>query len=228
MLRKFLTGGVAASALMIAVPAFAADMPAPTYTPPPMAEPAPAPFAYDWTGVYVGINAGYAWGEYGVGDPDFGGFSMDGDGALIGGTVGANWQVDQFVFGIEGDLSWADMDGSTAPAPGVVVNAENKWFGTVRGRLGFAVDQILIYGTGGAAFTSVDAEIPGLGSDSNTHVGWTLGAGIEAALTENISAKAEYLYADFGSEDYTIGGAITEVDYDAHVVRAGLNYRFSW
>jgi outer membrane immunogenic protein len=236
MLRKSFAIGTFAAAFAVAGAAGAADMPAPDYTPPPVAT--PAPMFYDWTGVYAGITAGYAWGDYGLGvtpgtGPLVGGplasRGFSGDGFLLGGTLGANWQVNNWVFGLEGDLSWADMDGSTTfAAPAYTVSADNRWFGTLRGRVGVALDQVLIYGTGGAAFTSIKAT-DSLGfSDSNTHTGWTLGGGLELALTDNLSAKAEYLYADFGSKRYTLGDGPVGMDYDAHIIRAGLNYRFSW
>ncbi len=232
MLKRSLIGGVAAFGLLAGGAAFAADMP--TYTPPA----APAPMApvgfYDWTGVYAGIVGGYAWGDYN----DALGGSVDGDGALIGGTLGANWQVDQFVFGIEGDLSWSDIDGGiTEVIAGQTfsTSVEHEWLATIRGRLGVAVDSMLIYATGGLAIASIDASVAtsgplgsAAGSDSNTHTGWTLGAGIEAGLTENLSIKAEYLYVDLGSENYTFGGVDAGgLDWDGHVIRAGLNYRFN-
>lgn len=234
MLRRSYAAGAVAAAFALSGTAFAADMPAPEPSPQPAPAPAPAPAFYDWTGVYGGITGGYAWGDYDVTDPDFGSRSFDGDGALLGGTIGSNWQVNNWVFGLEGDLSWADMSGSTNFAPDdpdVHMSADNDWLGTIRGRVGFALDEVLIYGTAGAAFTKANIDMSidnAVHSDSNTHTGWTAGGGIEAALTEAVSAKVEYLYADFGSENFMLHDEVVSADYDAHIVRAGLNYRFSW
>jgi outer membrane immunogenic protein len=220
MYKRLLLAG-AASAL-VAAPALAADMPTPVYTPSPVA--APSPIFYDWTGVYAGVTAGYAWGKYGMNVPSH---TFSGNGFMVGGTLGSNWQVDQLVFGLEGDWSWAGMDGRTAiVAP--MVSAENRWFGTMRGRLGFAVDQIMLYGTGGLAFTSIKGFDTAGFSSTNMHTGWTLGTGIEAGMTENVSVKVEYLYADFGNKTYNLANGPRRIDNSSHIIRAGVNYRFSW
>lgn len=235
MIRSSITTAFAIAAL--AGPALAADMPAPTFPTEPVPAPAPAPLLFSWSGVYAGLNVGHAWGDYGfetTPGTTFGplpGIGFDGDGFLAGAQLGANWQVDQFVFGIEGDIAWAGMDGEAAfgaPFAPYAVTADNRWLGTLRGRLGIALDQVLVYGTAGAAFTNIRASDTLGFTDSNTHTGWTVGAGVEAALTDAVSAKVEYLYADFGSRSYDLGDGAVRGDYDTHIVRAGLNYRFSW
>jgi outer membrane immunogenic protein len=249
--KSLVTAGFVSAALL-AGPALAADMPVPEPTPPAPA-PAPAPVYYDWSGVYGGVHGGYAWGDRDLSltnvPPAVTSFSYDSDGWLLGGQLGVNWQVDNWVLGVEGDIAWSGVDGSmtlgTPPLPGGWAAHEShdmKWLSTLRARVGFAADSILFYGTGGIAFAEYDSTAwfaPPAGpnfvaSDSNTHTGWTLGAGIEAGLTENLSLKAEYLYVDFGSKNYTYAFAppapVTTVsaDHQHHIVRAGLNYRFNW
>jgi outer membrane immunogenic protein len=200
--------------------------------PPPREAPLYAPVrVYDWTGFYVGVNAGGGWGQSRY-DFDGAGAGSTGDfgtsGLLLGGTMGVNYQAGATVFGIEGDFDWSNIRGSTACAVGTC-QTRLGWLSTVRGRLGYAVDRFMPYVTGGAAFGDVRARVPGVGSASDTRVGWTLGGGVEYALLNNWSVKAEYLYVDLGKFD--CGGACgaappTNVDFRAHVARIGLNYKF--
>lgn len=229
------TLAVATVVALVSAPSFAADM---TYDRTPTVA-APVPYLYDWTGVYAGVHAGYFWGDMdgslqvplGPGP----GYGSDVEGFLLGGQVGANWQIHRFVLGLEGDLAWSNADGSGTLGGGGQAVPEMEWFGTIRGRAGIAIDHILVYATGGVAFASIEQTLQGPGvmvSDENSHVGWTVGAGIEAGLTENLSAKVEYLYADFGEEPYNYGPAFAvglplHTDLSGHIVRAGLNYRFN-
>lgn len=189
--------------------------------------PVVAPLLFDWSGFYLGVNAGWAWSRS---EFDFGGAGntgFNGDGWLAGGTLGYNYQAGQAVLGLEADLAWADIKGSAACAAGTC-ETTNKWLGTVRGRLGYAADRFMPYITGGLAYGKVEASVPGTGSASETRYGWTVGAGAEYALTRNWSAKAEYLYVDLGK--FSCGSACgvtpNDVGYKAHVVRGGINYRF--
>lgn len=207
---------IAAAGLLFAGPASAADLltdPAPDFTPPPIA-------AFDWSGAYVGAHFGYVTGEYGTNI----GLTTDGDGFIGGGTLGINWQFNQFVIGAEGDLGYLGADGDDLlPAVGV----ESDFYGTLRGRAGFAIDRLLVYGTAGVAFLNVDITQAGFGSDDATHFGWTAGGGAEYAVTDALSIKGEYLYLDFDNETYFGGTAgALNADYDAHVIRGGINYRF--
>jgi outer membrane immunogenic protein len=122
----------------------------------------------------------------------------------------------QFVLGLEADGAWSGIEDDDG-----AVDTSIDWLSTVRGRVGFALDNFLIYGTGGAAIGEVTYD-DGVVDDSDTRVGWTAGAGVEAALTDNISIKGEYLYVDLGEEE--IGGV--DVDVNAHTVKGGVNYRF--
>jgi outer membrane immunogenic protein len=159
-----------------------------------------------WSGFYVGGLVGYGFGEAGAIEPD---------GFLGGITAGINYQVDQFLFGAETDIVAASISEEGA------TDFEMDWIGTVRGRIGFAFDRFVVFGTGGFAWTN--AEFDGVGNDSNFHGGWTVGGGVEAAITGNISAKAEYLYMDFTDELYAPGGVIGP---DLHTFRLGVNYKF--
>ena len=222
-MRNNLLLGVAAIVLG-AAPALAADMPARV----PVAK-APPPVAvqlFDWSGFYWGAVAGYGWGD--SSHSEAGGLangSFDANGWLLGGTVGYNWQAGQSVFGIEGDLSWSDIGGTGTSAGGPITTQLN-WLGTGRVRAGYAVDNYLFYVTGGAAWGDIDAANVGFASGGDTRLGWTVGGGVETKLTQNWSAKLEYLYVDLGDKNlYTAVGPV-DVAFTSHIVRLGLNYKF--
>jgi outer membrane immunogenic protein len=207
---------------LLSVAAHAADLP--VYNEPAPVAPVVAP-AYDWTGFYLGAHGGYSWGES---DIDTIGTIDDFDGGLVGGQLGVNWQWNSVVFGVEGDASWSMADTSaTFLAPPITIEEEANWLASIRGRIGLGFDRFLVYGTGGAAWVDVDAEVPGIGSDSNTHFGWVAGGGAEFLLTQNISLGAEYLHYEFGDETYTIGGVAVDGDGEADVIRGRLNFKFS-
>ncbi len=237
----------AALALAAGGQALAADLPQPAPPPPPRAPatyvPTTAP-VYNWGGVYFGINGGYGFGTSTWTDGLGGSTSNSPNGFLVGGTLGANFQTGAFVFGLEGDLDWTDLKGSSTGGCGtlaggtvpitVTCKTSNDWLGTARGRVGYAFDRILFYGTGGGAFGNVMAATPGsgLGSNSTTEYGWTAGAGIEAAFAQNWTAKIEYLYVDLANGSCTTAcGSPTPavaVTFKESLVRAGLNYKFSF
>jgi outer membrane immunogenic protein len=195
----------------------------------PVKAPAVVPMAYNWTGFYLGINGGYGWGSSDWSGGIVG--SNSPDGWLVGGTVGYNWQAlgSPWVFGLEGDIAWTDIRDSFANAT-CVTGCETRlnWLGTARGRIGYAWDRFMVYGTGGAAFGDIEANVGGLAGTSDTNVGWTAGAGIEGAIGANWTAKVEYLYVDLGSVGCgaTSCGVPANVDFTTNVVRGGLNYRF--
>jgi outer membrane immunogenic protein len=184
-------------------------------------EPAPAPeIAYetpaqDWSGIYLGVLLGYSFGEADVGglpSPDIDGF----DG---GAYAGYNYQVDNFVFGVEGDALLSGVDGSTGG-----VNVEQNWSGSLRARAGYSLESFLLYGTGGLALAGFEASSGG-NSDSDTHLGWTIGAGVEGMITENVTARVEYRYTDYEDKTYNLG-APTSVDPSTNSVRAGVGVKF--
>lgn len=189
--------------------------------------------AHDWNGAYVGVFAGY-----GSGNAEWGAF-FDLDvpvaGWLAGGTVGANFQADSLVFGVEGDLAWSGIGGNVAcPTPTFDCSTNINWLGTLRGRAGFAADAALLYVTAGLAVAAVDSatEDPPAAADvfSSTYVGWAAGAGVEFAVTDDVSIKAEYLYVDLGTQTSPAAdlgaGADTPIAITAHTAKVGLNWGF--
>lgn len=205
--------------------------------------PAPVVAApYNWTGVYIGGTAGYAWGHSRHCDTlafCTNGFSVDG--FVGGGTLGYNWQWNDWVLGLEADFSGADAKGDTQSVPGVfgcgagaTCHTKLDWFGTVRGRVGWAFDRFLPYVTGGYAYGRLYADlgIPPATSASGTKSGWTVGAGLEYALPwDHWSVKLEYLYVDLNDLFYDTAQvcgflSCTAVDNHFSIARAGINYRF--
>jgi outer membrane immunogenic protein len=229
MKRILIAGAVALAA---SGQALAADLPQPG--PPPQA-PAyykvPQP-VFSWTGIYLGVNGGYSFGSSTWNSPGLLPSTNSPDGFLIGGTIGGNYQFNQFVLGIEGDGDWANLNGTTfsGSCAAFGCTTQSDWLATVRGRAGFAWNRLLFYGTGGAAFGDLRASSGVLPWTSATQVGWTAGGGIEAALSPNWSVKVEYLYVDLGSMSCPVGscGAPTSVSLNENVIRAGINYRFNW
>ncbi len=177
---------------------------------------------YNWTGAYVGINGGAGWGRSNFSAPATSG-DFNTSGGQVGGTIGYNYQVNQAVFGLEGDLDWSNVRGSTACGAGLNCETRNTWLGTARGRVGYAFDRFMPYVTGGLAVGGVKNSISGFGDQSTTKAGYALGGGIEAALTGPWTAKVEYLYADLGRVSAPLG---SDVRVKENTLRAGLNYRF--
>ena len=174
-MKRFVVAGLGFLALA-AMPASAADLPRGT----PYRAPAYAA-QYNWTGFYLGINGGG-----GFGDSDWNGFAVSNSpsGGMIGGTAGYNWQGagSSWVFGLEGDIDWAFISDTVICGVGTACETRNNWFGTVRGRAGYAFDRIMPYVTGGLAVGDIKTSIAGVGSAHDTKTGWTVGGGIEAAL----------------------------------------------
>ncbi len=213
-------------ALAVATPSFAADLPRPAYKAPIFVAP-----LFSWSGFYLGINGGYGFGKSDWSSAVTTG-STKPKGGLAGGTVGYNLQTGVWVWGLEGDIDASWMKGSDTTGTGVCSGAgcetKSTWFGTARGRLGYAWDRWLPFLTGGAAFGNVKMSPNTGGSETKTRIGWTAGAGIEYAFLGAWSTKLEYLYADLGKS--TCGavtcGIDTDVKWKANIVRVGLNYRF--
>src|ERR1700728_1120841 len=229
-MRRMLIAG--ALALAAGGQAWAADLP-PAAAPPPRAPAAyiPAPPVYNWGGLYIGINGGGAFGNsnWTATGGTTGNFNLDG--FLVGGTLGANFQFGAFVVGVEGDGDWSTVQGSTTCftgfAAGFTCKTSSEWLATLRGRAGYAIDRVLVYGTAGGAAANIDANLSGFGTTNNTEFGWTAGGGIEFAITPNWTAKVEYLFVDLAngscSSPCTTAGAPSSVavKFDESVVRAG-------
>jgi outer membrane immunogenic protein len=235
------------------------------------AAPPPIVAIFSWTGFYMGVNGG---GAFGGGDavtiternaagalitggawPGSGNFgSLDLTGGFGGVQAGYNYQVQNWVWGIEADFQGAGIRDSSLvtlpyfPGTTVTAGATNKvqWFGTVRGRLGIAFDRVLVYATGGLAYgnskygitwadTSGAGFVAGAANDS-TRVGYAVGGGIEWAFAPNWSVKGEYQYIDLGrrtvtAQEFSAGAPVnafvsTSARTDFHTGRIGINYRF--
>ncbi|MCC6775535.1 MAG: porin family protein [Hyphomicrobiales bacterium] len=214
-----LLGAMAASA-----PSRAADLPsryARPYAPPP---PVYSPI-YNWTGFYLGINGGAGWGGSQWDGVDK--FSVSG--GLIGGTLGYNWQFGQLVAGIEGDIDWSGIGGSTNVNCLFGCETRNHWLGTARARVGYAFDRFLPYLTAGLAIGDIAATTPGWPAGSTTTAGWTIGAGIEFGIVSNVSIKAEYLFVDLGEFNCGLNCGLAgngNVSFYSNLFRGGLNVRF--
>jgi len=214
--------------------ASAADLPGPPPMPPPQAPAIYIPVApvFSWTGFYLGANAGYAWSSgSGTFNPGAKSFTASGNAFEGGGQLGYNYQVggSGFVIGAEGDFQGDFGSGGTVTATGPgggSATAKVPWFGTVRGRVGYAFDRLMIYGTGGAVFGDGTLSGPGF-SGSSTYWTWTAGAGAEWAFAGPWSAKLEYLYAGSPSS-IPLPTSATSVSGSANtnLIRAGLNYHF--
>lgn len=186
---------------------------------PPAAPFVAAPIS-TWEGGYAGLSLGYGFGGeadlIGLGDVDTDGFV----GNVFGGW---NWQSDQFVYGIEGDIGYNGMEGDNFG-----YNVENGVDGTLRARLGFAAtDNVLIYATAGGAGGRVEVTDTALGgSDTQTLWGWTAGAGTDVKFTEQAFGRLEYRYTDLGSETFDLGGYGGDVDVTSHKVLVGVGMKF--
>jgi outer membrane immunogenic protein len=248
---KRLLVGCAAVAAAFCTPAFAADM-----TPIYKAPPAPAVAAYNWSGLYGGVNAGYSFGQSSYdattfGTANSGTWSPD---SFIGGAqLGYNFQAGSLVFGLEADIAWRNATAAaTFLAPNGLdrstFNDQQGWIGTLRPRAGIAANNWLFYGTAGLAYGSVKHDYtearPSVAgatrtiSDSDTRAGWTAGGGIEYGSSDRWSLGLEYLYTDLGKSTLSqpaqvisgvaFPGSSTTAEDRSHLVRAKLNVKFGW
>jgi outer membrane immunogenic protein len=248
--------GIAAAASLAATGALAADLPAWTYTKAPVyVDP-----IYDWTGFYVGGNLGYSWGRSSdtstLTNATTGAVLLttsdrsDLNGIVGGGQIGYNWQMQNWLYGFEADIQGTGEKGTRnfTFSPGLIIGTnlvptlvipfalsqKIDWFGTVRGRVGvLATPRVLLYVTGGLAYGEVDSNetiVVTPFSNSNTKVGYTVGAGIEGVISGNWTAKLEYLYVDLGrvNGSFTLGTDTSSYSsrITDNVLRVGLNYKF--
>jgi outer membrane immunogenic protein len=226
--KKFLLAGVAAIAL--GTSAQAADL---GVARGPVAAAIVAP-AFNWTGFYLGFNVGIGFVNTNLNTlPVPFAVPGSGSGLVAGAQIGFNYQINNLVLGIEGDLGYFGVSRRGGDAAGNFVAWRTSWDASIRGRLGFAVDRTLFYLTGGLAVS--DLRLNGVVgqplaffpfAESRTRVGWTIGAGVEHAITPNWTVRGEYLYANYGSRDFP-GIGITNVSMQTHKFRVGVNYLFS-
>jgi outer membrane immunogenic protein len=204
---------------------------APGRAPPVYCQPAPSP--YSWTGVYIGASAGYGFATASVAATLAGGSATSNEnlsGFVGGGQLGGNYQIGSAVLGLEADFDYSGQSNTTTS--GVVSESDSiPWIGTLRGRFGYAIDRVLIYATAGGAEGKFSRTITAAGfgsfSGSKTRGAWTAGGGVEVGLTENLSARIEYLYVDTGNINLASIGPLTVTGrVQDNPVRAGLNWRF--
>ena len=207
--------------------------------PPPVSYVPPVVPANTWTGFYAGINGGYGWGGGGNTISYYDGADQSAraqpQGGFGGGQIGYNYQTGSFVFGVETDFQGAGISdsvtGTTANGNDFTSKESIDWFGTARGRLGFAVGNALLYGTGGFAYGNVNQHATNGGDvfvSNTTQTGYAAGGGVEYKFTPAWSVKAEYQYIDLGSQKLTdnLGISTNSLDTNFQTARVGLNYRF--
>lgn len=209
--RRFLS---LASLLLLAFPATAADI-APE-------EPVAAAPSYVWSGAYAGGFVGYSFANF----DHARGADFDGEGFVGGIYTGYNLQTNQFVYGLEADVGASGLDaGGFDAVTGAPISADTNAFGSLRARVGVAYDPFLFFATGGVAVAGAELSANGV-EDSNTHFGYTLGAGVEAKVTDSITSRVEYRYSDFESKTYDLGPTSTSTGFDEHSIRAGVALKF--
>ncbi|MDP3896333.1 MAG: porin family protein [Mesorhizobium sp.] len=188
-----------------------------------MIDQAPEPQPYEvvpsastgWAGPYVGVYGGYTFGETSI--P---GLSVDHDGFAGGAFAGWSGQTGAIVYGIEGDVGYNGADGANG---GLATRSGVE--GSLRARLGYAVnDRLLVYATGGGAAEQLKAN-DGLVTDKNVMLGYTVGAGVDAKITEQVFARVEYRYTDFGNETFNLT-APTSIDSSSNKIHVGLGLKF--
>lgn len=215
-------GGVLAALMLCVAPASAQD--------------------FDWTGFYLGVNGGYGSGHMdivtssSVGYLDGLNIKLDPTGAVMGVTAGVNVQMQNVVVGVEGDLDWAGLTGNAAPlnfgGRDAILTGSIDQLATVRGRLGWATGNFLLFATAGVAAGHVNGVVTNFPTDGRTssangmQYGYVVGAGVEAAITDNLSVKAEYLYVDLGRAPYSLPPLTANANPTASIARVGLNYGF--
>ena len=199
----------------------------------------PAPSSFNWTGPYVGGEIGFGWGNapspYGIPSAattfPFYQDPAKQNGILGGVDIGFNYQFNALVLGVEADAMIDGIRGDDGGSGGDVNGVEHKFNGSVRGRFGFAADRALFYGTGGVAFLSADATNTSASPPEKigtNWTGWTLGGGIEYAVTNNWTTRLEYRHTDYGSSvaRFPISGYAENINPVINTVMIGINYKF--
>lgn len=213
-----------AALLGVSTQAMAADLPQMNA---PMAPAPTMSTTYDWNGFYAGI----AIGRENVNISTSGPSDVQPDGnAFVGGIfAGANYQMDNLVLGIEGNIDKSNFSKSaTCNNPSYTCNTNIDFEGAVVGRVGFAMDNFLFYGLGGVAAAKYGGNTDDgtVYKDSSTRVGWTAGLGLDVGLTENVFARLEYRHADYGKRDMTYDSTYPDVDVSSNTFKVGAGVKF--
>lgn len=218
--------------------------------------PPSAPFSYypatapvNWGGIYFGVNGGYGFGSSNWTNAGVSTGNFPTSGAIVGGTAGLNYAGfgGGLMFGVEGDLDWSALKGSSSTAacvalgasPGTACETKSEWLSTARGRVGYVFDRFLIFATAGAAIGDFQLALnPPAAFRGVDQIGWTAGGGVEFAFTDSWTAKIEYLYVDLGTFSCPAGTTCAlanaagisngSASLNENIVRAGVNYKFSW
>ncbi len=252
--------GFAVAASALATAASAADMPvpaAPAYTPPVY-----RPVIYDWTGIYGGAHLGAGLLEDQVTtatttllQPSGTQTRLSPFSVVAGAQAGFNYQIQQVVIGAEGTFTWSNISGTQVTQSLIPTFSQRsidtpRWYATATGKIGFAANDFLFYAKGGAAWMGVNytQTVSGGGGNvssqtiTDTRSGYTAGGGIEFGMTENLSARIEYDYLNFGTKNYSfnsltvvpVGGGLAPlalpvaIRSSTSLITAGINYRFTW
>jgi outer membrane immunogenic protein len=243
MFRKLFIS--AAAVVALGGTAFAADLPArsepPVYVPPP-------PPIFTWTGFYIGGQIGYQWGNNSFGTPFpinaaglVPGMSSNTLNGVVGGAhIGYNYQISQFVIGIEADVDGTGVHRSSVDPTGTLAASSSiPVEGSIRGRVGYAWDRVLFYGTGGLAIGDLHSSLTNVTTGATdtfnaTRIGWTAGGGIEYAVTNNWLLRAEYRYSNYGTiSNVDVNGVFFGGPFTLHrhetdnAVRVGFSYLFN-
>jgi outer membrane immunogenic protein len=236
-----------AAALASPLAAPAAELPTKA---PILKAPPPIAMVFGWSGHYVGGHLGGLWGSKDWSEPSFGSSSHDLSGVMGGFQAGFNYQAGSFVFGVQGDWSWTNADGSNNCVSVTVFTvtgtfecaSDVKWLASVTGRVGHAMDRSLIYVRGGFAwerdhysFDLVSPTALAVATAGGTRSGWTVGGGWETILAPNWTVFIEYNFYDFGGRNENFTSALVSdvvfpirIEEQKHVVKVGVNYLFDW
>ena len=226
-ITRLLGGALFASSALGALPALAADLGdgRPVRPPRDFNPPIESRDIGPWSGFYLGATAGYGWGQGRI-DGDVSQSGFDQKGAL--GTIfaGYNWQIGRTVLGVEADIGTGNLKSATATTFGTL-NTELNSMGSVRGRAGVLLTPaLLLYGTGGFAWSNYDVGLSSGQSQSKTFTGYQLGAGAELMISSNVTLRTEYIYTGLGREVLSTGGLVSGFDPSSQAIRAGVAIKF--
>ncbi|WP_439528917.1 outer membrane protein [Pannonibacter sp.] len=224
-MKRLAAAGVSLAVLAaVSGQAFAADLPQSSY---PAADySAPVDNSrFNWSGFYFGGNLGWGWAKFRTDSAATGKFKAETNGVGLGIHGGYNHEIfPNFIAGVEADLQYTDYNKSRV-SNGINVRTSSNWNGSLRGRLGVTFDRFMVYGTGGLAIADLAVRAP-TGKHDDTQLGWVAGAGVEGAVTDNITARVEYLYADYGRDSFNLGPVRYRTETQTSTIRAGVSYKF--